>query len=60
MLLGTLALSIERLVTFHNDFNGNISASEALSEHKLDECKSWTCISDFTFAILLMVNAGKN
>uniref|UniRef100_A0A1X7VAW6 DUF7789 domain-containing protein n=2 Tax=Amphimedon queenslandica TaxID=400682 RepID=A0A1X7VAW6_AMPQE len=57
----SLGFTIERLVHFSKNF----SSSEKVFEHFclpnnsincIDHCHHWTCLSDFTFALILIVN----
>ena len=59
--LGTLGLTIERLVSFYSDYTApNSSAnSSANSTCQNFTCDDWLCRSDVTYAIVLIVNLGK-
>ena len=50
--LGSLGISIERLVHFSQNF------TEASSENEsgLRACEQWTCSSDYTFTVVLIIN----
>ena len=52
----TLGLTIERFVYFHKIFNNSMNDSDAYDG--LPACEEWTCLSDVTFAILLIINLG--
>ena len=46
-------MTFERLVYFSK------SSIDDSSQHGLDSCDSWTCNSDSTFTIVLIMNLGK-
>lgn len=52
-VIGVLALTIERFVYFDRSFT-NISNGDHLAP-----CSSVVCTSDFTFAVVLLINLGK-
>ena len=49
-------MTFERLVYF-SKHNSSINDS---SQHGLDSCDSWTCTSDYTFTLVLIMNLGKS
>ena len=51
--IGTLAITVERLVYFQSSFNASDNTTNE------EDCDTWTCISDFTFTITLMANICK-
>ncbi len=64
-LLCLLGTSIERLINVKNSFDnftdisgdGEIALSPA--NGTMSDCDVWTCLNDFIFSILLLVNLGK-
>lgn len=54
-MLGVMALSIERIVFFEQQFV-NLTIGDGMANETA--CNSWICTSDFIFAIALLVNLG--
>ena len=50
--LGSLGISIERLV----HFSLNFTAASSENESGLRDCEQWTCSSDYTFTVVLIIN----
>ena len=55
-ILIILGMSIERFVTFEQDFE-NISMASGSGFYL---CNKWTCTNDFIFTVVLVLNIGKN
>ena len=62
---GVAGMSVERFVFIHNsfanvtaDFNSSGDGSGS-GDNQLTDCLRWTCLNDFTFALLALVNWGE-
>ena len=55
-MLGVIALSIDRLVFFEQQFV-NLTIGDGTA-NETAPCNSWICTSDFIFAVALLVNLG--
>ena len=64
-LMMSLGFTIERFVHFHKQFNVSESSYQKIcidihnSTKCIDPCHHWTCLSDFTIALILIVNLSK-
>ena len=60
-MLGVLALSIERFVTFEQTFFNLSYANLSYNDNNTFPfgCSKWFCTADFTFTIVILVNLGK-
>lgn len=61
----SLGFTIERLVDFSEHFNASEKTYRNFcnpdnSMSCIDPCHHWTCLSDFTFALILIVNLSKH
>lgn len=75
-MAGTLGISVERFVflqrTFGNmtpdsNYSYMVEVSDGVDESvdvvagiNMDYCGSWTCLNDFIFAVLILVNLGES
>ena len=63
--LFSVSLTIERFVHFGTNFNGSSESFQAICHPQdsttncIDACTNWSCLSDVTFAIALLVNLCK-
>ena len=55
--LGTLGLTIERLVSFYTNYTAPNSSDNSSCQNFT--CDDWLCRSDVTFAIVLIVNLSE-
>ena len=66
-MLAVIGLSIERFVHFATVFqdirfnatNACVDSSDYFESVVFAPCNKWVCMSDFTFAVALLVNLGK-
>ena len=56
-MLGVLAMAIYRFYYFETNF---INITIKSNETQLADCNSWVCLSDFIFAVALLVNLGES
>uniref|UniRef100_A0A1X7TLK7 DUF7789 domain-containing protein n=1 Tax=Amphimedon queenslandica TaxID=400682 RepID=A0A1X7TLK7_AMPQE len=60
--LFSLGITIERFVHFEKNFNESAEAYQTIchpynsTTNCIEECQDWTCISDFSFAVILIIN----
>ena len=63
--LFSLGITIERFVHFEKHFNESSEAYQTIchppnsTTNCINECQDWFCISDFSFAVVLLVNLSK-
>ena len=57
--LGTLGITIERLVSFASVICNESDSSNNCSEGNLAECTEWTCNPDVTFTVVLIINISE-
>lgn len=61
--LFSLGITIERFIHFEKNFNESAEAYQTichpLKTNCIEECQDWTCISDFSFAVILIINLSK-
>lgn len=62
-MLGVVGVTIERFVYFEKQFiNLSIEVENEINRtaYTLAPCNSWLCEADVTFAVVLLINLGKN
>ena len=59
-MIGVLAIAVYRFVYFENHFiNITVVVNESSNATQLASCNNWMCMSDFIFAVALLVNLGE-